>query len=389
MAQGGGEVAEAGVDGAVFVAAAEGEGLAIAEDGDGCGVVVRACGTSCTSAVRTCGASSAFTCTPAVRICATAAFQRGNIFIDLREEGLPVGFGAVGAGGAAVPVMLVELGAGPAVLAADVGDVAGGVGFGLGEAGAGGVHAAGDFQADEVAVGVACGAVAGVPGVAREGDAFDGLGFVDDDMKAGGAGAGDHGGGFFAGAGGAGGVVDDDACRGHGVGRFEGVLAGGQPVVCEGVGHGSGLLSVVGGVGVVAWGEVGGVLNEALEGADVDAETVEVFDNGCELHHEVAHIEHTERHQASVGRNKSAHGHAADEHKDAGELAQDAVDAALAGEALVGAAPGGQAADEKVDDHSDADEGENIEHFAFQGRHMLVEPGEHLGSAVFLGDGKG
>ncbi|MEE0547887.1 MAG: hypothetical protein UC390_09165, partial [Peptococcaceae bacterium] len=70
--------------------------MAVAEDGDGWGVVFHACGTSCALAVRTCGA-------PCSRTRATSALQLSNAFVDLREEGLPVGFGAVGAGGAAVP----------------------------------------------------------------------------------------------------------------------------------------------------------------------------------------------------------------------------------------------------------------------------------------------
>lgn len=383
--------------------AAEGEGLAVAEDGDGWGAVVRTCGASsasacaaCAAVARTCGASSAFVlraciaralaaCTGGASSAPVfAAFQLGNAFIDLLKEGLPVGFGAVGAGGAAVPVVLVELGAGPAVLAADVGDVEGGVGFGLVEAVAGGVHAAGDFDADEAAVGVACGAVAGVPGVARKGDAFDGLGFVDDDVKAGGCCAGDHGGGFLSGAGGAGGVVHDDAGRGHGVGRFEGVLAGGEPVVGEGVGHGSGLLS--GMCGLCVAGGVADVLDEALERANVHAEVVEVFNDGGQLHHEVADVEHGQGHQPGVGGNEGAHRDAADEHEDAGELAQDAVNAALAGEAHRRVAPGGQAADKKVDDHGDADEGEDVEHLAFEGGDALVEPGKDAHAEVFLGN---
>lgn len=297
---------------------------------------------------------------------------------------MPVGFGAVGAGGAAVPVVLVELGAGPAVLSADVGDVEGGVGFGLVEAVAGGVHAAGDFDADEAAVGVACGAVAGVPGVAHKGDAFNGLGFVDDNVKAGGCCAGNHGGGFLSGAGGAGGVVHDDAGRAHGIGRFEGVLAGGEPVVGEGVGHGSGLLS--GRCGLCVAGGVADVLDEALERANVHAEVGEVFNDGGQLHHEVADVEHGQSHQPGVGGNEGAHRDAADEHKDAGELAQDAVDAALAGEAHRRVAPGGQAANKKVDNHGDADEGEDVEHLAFEGGDALVEPGKDAHAKVFLGN---
>ena len=73
-----------------------------------------------------------------------------------------MGFGAMGAFGGGVPVVLVQLGAGPAVLEADVGDVFCGVGLGAVEAVAFRVHAAGDLKADEVAVGVACRAIASV-----------------------------------------------------------------------------------------------------------------------------------------------------------------------------------------------------------------------------------
>lgn len=66
-----------------------------------------------------------------------------------------MGFGSVGAFGGGVPVVLVQLGACPAVLHADVGDVFCGVGLGALEAVAGFFGGAGDLKADEVAVGVA------------------------------------------------------------------------------------------------------------------------------------------------------------------------------------------------------------------------------------------
>ena len=105
--------------------------------------------------------------------------------------------GSVGAFCGGVPVVLVQLGAGPAVLEADVGDVFCGVFLCAVEAVAGFFGAAGDLDADEVAVGVALRAVASVEGVARKGDAFDGGLFVDDDVKTDGGGISNHGGGFF------------------------------------------------------------------------------------------------------------------------------------------------------------------------------------------------
>lgn len=106
-------------------------------------------------------------------------------------------FGAMRAFCGGVPVVLVQLGACPAVLHADVGDVEGGVFFCAAEAVAGFFGAAGDLDADEVAVGKALRAVASVEGVARKGDAFDGVLFVDDDVKTDGGGISNHGGGFF------------------------------------------------------------------------------------------------------------------------------------------------------------------------------------------------
>ena len=148
-----------------------------------------------------------------------------------------MGFGSVGAFGGGVPVVLVQLGAGPAVLQADVGDVFCGVGLGAVEAVAFRVHAAGDLKADEVAVGKALRAIASVEGVAAEGDAFDGVLFVDHDVETDGAVVCAHGLRFFHGAGAAGGVVDNEPFRGHRVGGFEGVFRCGQPVGGEGVGH--------------------------------------------------------------------------------------------------------------------------------------------------------
>ena len=146
-------------------------------------------------------------------------------------------FGAMRAFGGGVPVVLVQLGAGPAVLEADVGDVFCGVGLGAVEAVAFRVHAAGDLKADEVAVGVALRAVASVEGVAAEGDALDGGFFIDHDVETDGAVVCAHGLRFFHGRGAAGGVVDNEPFRGHRVGGFEGVFIGREPVGFQLVTH--------------------------------------------------------------------------------------------------------------------------------------------------------
>ena len=115
------------------------------------------------------------------------------------------------------------------------------------------------------------------------------------------------------------------------------------------------------------------VFNKALEAAHWRAELAEVFDDAGELHNEVAEIEHDEGGEACFGGDEGGNGDAADENEDRGELSQDAVDAALAGEFHGGIAPGGEAPEEKIEDHGDADEHEDVEGFAFTGAHGLLK----------------
>lgn len=129
----------------------------------------------------------------------------------------------------------------------------------------------------------------------------------------------------------------------------------------------------------VASDAVGDVLDEAFEGADGDAELVEVFDDGREFEDEVADVEDGEGDEAGAlgdeGGNRDADG----EDEDAGEFAQDAVNAFLAGEFHGWVTPGGEAAEEEVDNHGDADEGEKIENFVFRRFGGLSEQLEELG----------
>ena len=115
------------------------------------------------------------------------------------------------------------------------------------------------------------------------------------------------------------------------------------------------------------------VFDETFEFADGGSEAFEIFDDGSQLVKEVAEVEDDEGGEACFGGDEGGYWNAADEDEDAGELAQDAVDAALAGEFHAGIAPGGEAPEEKIKDHGDADEHEDVEGFAFTGAHGLLK----------------
>ena len=120
-------------------------------------------------------------------------------------------------------------------------------------------------------------------------------------------------------------------------------------------------------------GDLAHVFNKFPDVADGCAELAEVFDDAGELHNEIAEIKHDEGGEACFGGNEGGNGDAADEDEDAGELSQDAVDAALGCEFHLRIAPGGEAPEEKIEDHGDADEHEDVEGFAFTGAHGLLE----------------
>ena len=118
---------------------------------------------------------------------------------------------------------------------------------------------------------------------------------------------------------------------------------------------------------------VGYVLDKSSQGGYWHAEVVEVFDDAGELEGEVAEVEDDEGGDACFGGNEGGYWNAADENEDTGELSQDAVDAALAGEFHLRIAPGGEAPEEKIEDHGDADEREDIQRLAFCGGDGLLE----------------
>ena len=215
------QIAHADVDGAVFVLAADSAFVAVEGDFDLSffvdGWLVRV-------GLR--------------RVPIGVGFDLGDLGVDGIEEGLPVQFGAVWAFGLRVPIVLVDFVGGPAVLDADPGDVFDGVLFGAVELIVAVIHAAGDLDADEVAVGETVGTVAGVECVAAERDALDGFALIDDGVETGGAAVVDHVRRFGASTGAAGGVVGDDADWRHGVRCFEAVLIFWQPELTECVGHG-------------------------------------------------------------------------------------------------------------------------------------------------------
>ena len=115
------------------------------------------------------------------------------------------------------------------------------------------------------------------------------------------------------------------------------------------------------------------VFDETFEFADGRAELAEILDDAGELHNEIAEIKHDESGEACFGGDEGGNGDAADENEDAGELSQDAVDAALGCEFHLRIAPGGEAPEEKIEDHGDADEHEDVEGFAFTGAHGLLK----------------
>lgn len=115
------------------------------------------------------------------------------------------------------------------------------------------------------------------------------------------------------------------------------------------------------------------VFDETFEFADGGSEAFEILDDGSQLVKEIAEIKHDEGGEACFGGDEGGNGDAADENEDRGELSQDAVDAALAGEFHLRIAPGGEAPEEKIKDHGDADEHEDVEGFAFTGAHGLLK----------------
>lgn len=131
------------------------------------------------------------------------------------------------------------------------------------------------------------------------------------------------------------------------------------------------------------------VLGEPFQGAEGDAELGEVFEDGAKLHNEIAQVENDEGPGASLRRNEWGDGDAAAEHKDACELAQDAVDALLALKLNVRRAPGSQAAGEEVDDHEHTEHGKDVEHAAFGGGAGAFEGVEEPGCWLSEGDGDG
>ena len=115
------------------------------------------------------------------------------------------------------------------------------------------------------------------------------------------------------------------------------------------------------------------VFDETFEFADGGSEALEIFDDGSQLVKEIAEIKHDKGGEACFGGDEGGNGDAADENENAGELSQDAVDAALGCEFHAGIAPGGEAPEEKIEDHGDADEHEDVEGFAFTGAHGLLK----------------
>ena len=135
---------------------------------------------------------------------------------------------------------------------------------------------------------------------------------------------------------------------------------------------------------VVANG-AGDIFDEAFEGADGDAELVEVFDDAGEFEDEVADVEDGEGDEAGALGDEGGDGDADGEDEDAGEFAEDAVDAFLAGEFHGWVAPGGEAAEEEVQGHEDAQEGQEVEDAAFGGGGGAREEVEELGGEIVHG----